>query len=379
LRTGKLERLWLADGTPDRPPYGTAADTLLIAYYSSAEWGCHLALGWPMPTRCLDLYAEFRCRTSGLPVPCGNGLLGALAYFGLDSMAAAEKQGMRELAMRGGPYTQAEQAALLEYCQSDVDALSRLLPAMLPGIDLPRALLRGRYMAAVARMEWAGIPIDTDTLARLRSHWDRIKGQLVAAVNRDYDVFVSAGLPPVDPESRLGAAIIEEARAWGVDPQRLATVVDFVWREEREATAELVEARRAARRATGLTAKRLNAWEDSGRDYSEYPGLDGTARDLAHAYPGLGIGRGYTTEGGYDDTDYAGGLWEVLRENDERVKPKHDPKILRRAAELVASSSDDGAVPRRASDLLDEALGGVSGTQGHSLAPPALGRPGTRR
>jgi hypothetical protein len=136
---------------------------------------------------------------------------------------------MRELAMRGGPYTNAEQAALLEYCQSDVDALARLLPAMLPGMDLPRALLRGRYMAAAARMEWAGIPIDANTLARLRSHWDRIKGLLVSAVNRDYEVFVSAGLPAVDPKSRLGAAILEEARAWGVDPQQLATAVDFVW------------------------------------------------------------------------------------------------------------------------------------------------------
>ena len=40
-------------------------------------------------------------------------------------------------------------------------ALERLLPAMLPKIDLPRALLRGRYMYAAARMEWNGVPIDT--------------------------------------------------------------------------------------------------------------------------------------------------------------------------------------------------------------------------
>ena len=39
---------------------------------------------------------------------------------------------------------------------------------MLPAIDLPRALLRGRYMAAVSAMEWNGVPIDTYTLARLR-------------------------------------------------------------------------------------------------------------------------------------------------------------------------------------------------------------------
>ena len=42
---------------------------------------------------------------------------------------------------------------------------------MLPRIDLPRALLRGRYMAAAAAMEYAGVPIDTATLALLREHW----------------------------------------------------------------------------------------------------------------------------------------------------------------------------------------------------------------
>ena len=32
---------------------------------------------------------------------------------------------------------------------------------MLPQIDLARALLRGRYMAAASAMEWNGVPIDT--------------------------------------------------------------------------------------------------------------------------------------------------------------------------------------------------------------------------
>ena len=76
---------------------------------------------------------------------------------------------MQELACRGGPYIQAERSALLDYCQIDVEALGRLLPAMLPELDLPRAILRGRYMAAIARMEAAGIPVDVETLNRLRA------------------------------------------------------------------------------------------------------------------------------------------------------------------------------------------------------------------
>src|SRR5262249_58533448 len=164
-----------------------------------------------MPARILDPYAEFRCLTSGRAVPCGNGLLGAMACFGLDGIAAVEKESMRQLAMRGGPYTDGEREALLSYCQSDVDALARLLPAMLPHIDLPRALLRGRYMAAAARMEWAGVPTDVEALNRLRQGWERIKRRLIAAVDTDFGVFVPTGRRTINPDSPLGAAILAEA------------------------------------------------------------------------------------------------------------------------------------------------------------------------
>jgi hypothetical protein len=353
VRGGRLVRTWLTGGAPPVPPFDTGPDALLVAYYASAELGCFLALDWPFPARILDLYAEFRCLTSGLPVPCGRGLLGALAYFGLDGLDAAEKEGMRQLALRGGPYTADERLALLDYCQGDVDALARLLPAMLPRIvpqaldaggrrkALGQALLRGRYMAAAARMEWAGVPIDAGALDRLRDGWGRIKGRLVAAVDAGYGVFVPAGQRTLNPASRLGAAVLQEAQEWGIDPQRLAEAVDVVWAEEREATAEAREARRAARKATGLTARRINQWEDAGRDYASYPGLDATARSLAGEYPALGIGRGYTSDGGADDTDYPGRLWELLRGHSEAPRPKHDPALIRRAAELVASCPDD--------------------------------------
>ena len=50
---------------------------------------------------------------------------------------------MRDLAIRGGPFTADEKTALVGYCESDVLALDKLLPAMLPQIDLPRALYVG--------------------------------------------------------------------------------------------------------------------------------------------------------------------------------------------------------------------------------------------
>jgi hypothetical protein len=340
LRSGRLVRLWLTDGAPAVPPFDTGPDSLFVAYYASAELGCHHALGWPMPARILDLYAEFRCLSSGQAVPCGRGLLGALAHFGLDGIDAAEKGDMRQLALRGRPYSESERLALLDYCQSDVDALARLLPAMLPQIDLPRALLRGRFMAAAARMEWIGVPIDTDALDRLRENWARIKAQIIHAVNADYDVFVPAGLSTIDPETRLGSALLQTAEEWHIDPHKLADVVDYLWQQERSANADVADAISKARKATGLTVNRISRWEDSGYDHASYPGLDVAARSLADELPALGIGRGYSGEGGYDDNDHAGRLWELLRNDCRLVRPKHDPDLLREAAEIAASSRD---------------------------------------
>jgi hypothetical protein len=150
---------------------------------------CHLALAWPLPVYVLDLYVEFRMLTNGLPTPCGRSLLGALAYFGIDGIDVAEKEAMRQLALRGGPWTAEERQALLAYCESDVVALSKLLPRIAPWLDLPRALLRGRYMKAAAQMEWTGVPIDVEALSVLRPHWANIQDQLIARVDTTYGVF----------------------------------------------------------------------------------------------------------------------------------------------------------------------------------------------
>ena len=188
--SGQTIRLWEDDLRQRRQaPYPTTPDCLFVAYYASAEIGCHLALDWPVPLSVLDLFCAFRNQTNGLRTPCGAGLVGALTYYGLDSMAAAEKDDMRQLAIRGGPWTEAERQALLDYCQRDVEALTRLLDAMAPRIDLERELLRGRYMTAAARIEHVGIPIDVPSLHRLRSSWPDIQEALIERIDRDYDVY----------------------------------------------------------------------------------------------------------------------------------------------------------------------------------------------
>ena len=188
LRSRRRLRLW-RDEFGTAPPYPTGRDALIVAYYASAEISCHLALGWPVPERVLDLFTEFRNSTNGIPTGNGAGLLGALAYHGLDGIGTLEKDEMRALVLRGGPWSDIERARILDYCESDVAALARLLPAMLPKIDLPRALLRGRYMSAVARMERNGVPIDVGTFELLKRNWSKIQDQLIEEIDVDYGVF----------------------------------------------------------------------------------------------------------------------------------------------------------------------------------------------
>jgi hypothetical protein len=187
LKSGRKLCLW-HDELGASPPYSVGTDALFVAYYASAEIGCHLALGWPKPARILDLFTEFRCRTNGLQTPAGSGLLGALAYYGLDGVAASEKDAMRDLILRGH-WSEQERSDIVQYCGADVQALAHLLPPMLRHIDLPRALLRGRYMAAAASMEHVGVPLDMPLLAKLRERWEDIQDQLIAEIDSDYGVF----------------------------------------------------------------------------------------------------------------------------------------------------------------------------------------------
>jgi hypothetical protein len=193
LGSDRLIRLWQDEFKPE-PPFDVGADALFVAYMASAEMGCFLQLGWPMPVNVLDLYAEFRNETNGLTLPHGRGLLGALSHHALSSISKEEKQDMRDLVLTGGPWTDQQRRDILAYCQGDVDCLGPLLERMLPRITarkdgLSNALLRGAFMKTAAVMEHTGIPIDTETLDRLRNHWSAIKTELIREVDRDYHVY----------------------------------------------------------------------------------------------------------------------------------------------------------------------------------------------
>ena len=190
LRTGEYIRLWADDlYAMVEHPFPNQHNIVFVAYFASAEMSCFQALGWSWPHRILDLYAEFRNLTNGIPLEFGKSLLGAMQYFGLPCIGYITKDDMRDLALRGGPYTDAEKIALMDYCQSDVDALQQLLLAMQDKINLPLAFVRGQYSVPLAVMEGRGTPIDYELYKDLCANWEPIKSELITQIDVSYGVY----------------------------------------------------------------------------------------------------------------------------------------------------------------------------------------------
>jgi DNA polymerase-1 len=188
--TGEIARLWQEElYQRSAPPFFESPNTALVAYYASAELNCFKALGWPLSIPVIDLYAEFRNCTNGIELTGGRSLIGALQHFGIPATESSYKSEMRELALRGGPYTAQEKSALLEYCATDVDMTEKLLGKMSRSIDVPRALLRGRFCIPLAEMESHGSPVDYEILRDLRHYWNPIKAELIRVMDAEFQVF----------------------------------------------------------------------------------------------------------------------------------------------------------------------------------------------
>ena len=142
-----------------------------------------------------------------------------------------------------------------------------------------RALLRGRYMAAVASMEHTGTPIDTATLNALRANWASIKGRLTREIDREYGVYVAGGRYRVNPKTLFGQEVLAIAAEVGCHPYYVQVAGRYVFQSRREAVGEIREAELAAPPVTGLTVNAIARWENAGRDYSTWPGLDVVARN----------------------------------------------------------------------------------------------------
>ena len=274
LKSGREVRQWREE-MGAAPPYSVSESSLIVTYNAIAEVSCHLALGWPPPKRILDLYVEFKNHTNGL-VPSGaTGLIAALSYFGLPSISAAEKAAMRDLVLRGGPWTDQEKRDVLDYCASDVQALELLLVPMMRYLDLPRALYRGRYMAAAAAVEHNGVPIDTTTLAKLQERWDDIKDLLIADVDKEYGVYEGR----IFKQVKFEAYLEDSGIPWPRLPTGKLSLADDTFRQMAKAYPQVSALRELRSSLADLRFSRLTVGRDGRNRYALFPFSSVTGRN----------------------------------------------------------------------------------------------------
>ena len=190
MRSGRTIRLWQDEFGPF-PPYRLDAGALIMGYMISAEFGTHIARGWGEPVCAIDPYLEFRHLANDGAIESSDrdkgffGINGALRYFCDDGLDLVHKKDMRARIMQGPPFTLEERREILEYCESDVRALARLIPHIIPTIrSLPHAMFRAKYMWPVALEERRGVPIDLPFLTRIRNNWDDMRVDMTTELDQ---------------------------------------------------------------------------------------------------------------------------------------------------------------------------------------------------
>ena len=189
MRSGRIVHRWQDEFGPF-PPYRLDADALIIGYMISAEFGSHIALGWGEPARALDPYVEFRHYVNDGAAKAEDrekgfySIAGALRYFCEDELDVTHKRDMRDRILQGPPFTHAERQDILDYCESDVQALVRLVPHIVPAIrSLPHALFRAKFQWVMAQAERRGVPVELSLRDRISRNWRGMRTDLVTEMD----------------------------------------------------------------------------------------------------------------------------------------------------------------------------------------------------
>ena len=200
-----------------RAPFDVGPDTLVIGYSVVAELSCFRVLRWPMPRHVLCTYFETCAAINGLDIvgltKKRPSLLEACDLFDIPHMGKEHKAHVRDLILNNTEYTEEQWREIDAYNQDDVLLDTPLLKAIAPTIDMPAALFRGRYAAAVADWELRGIPVDVPYVRNLEACWQTLR---MFYIQRDdqFGLYDEAGS---FREERLEALV--KARNWTTWPR----------------------------------------------------------------------------------------------------------------------------------------------------------------
>lgn len=183
VETGKSGKLWV-DGRHEESPFPDKFR--MVAHYAMAELSCFHVLGWPFPEEVIDTLPEARAVRGQVKPPGGGwGLLSVAQMCGVTTMSCEHKGEMRSLAMQD-EVPPDKQEELMDYCLDDVKTSLAIWEALGPKVDVPEAVMRGRYLKALTRVECRGVPADVDLVERLQASSEEIKDAIWAHVRESY-------------------------------------------------------------------------------------------------------------------------------------------------------------------------------------------------
>jgi len=230
---------------PHENPF-TNPDALFVCYNAVAEWKTFLALGWPIPNHCVDLFIEYNRMVNGVwrgatsLKELGTGLVDAMREHGLDPISAGldgketerayirdygvtapvEEQtttrinrdgstthlradGSEFIGVPAEPCSQEEHAArIIKYCWADVRGTYKLALRVFADLDFitdggtgSQALWRGRYQEPTAHFEHNGLPVNVTRYQQIAEHRSELKIEIAEKVEQKngYGVFVIEG------------------------------------------------------------------------------------------------------------------------------------------------------------------------------------------
>jgi len=171
------------------PPYHVDDRCLFVSYLATDAMRCHLVLGWELPFHVYDPYVEYLQRTNGEREARARDIFTTLPSLGIDVAAALRKSDIRETSL---------DEIRQRDCRDDLAASQNLRTAMNlyaaitgmdPTLDISYAVLRGRFLRVVARMEHRGIPVDKHTISLLKLNWKGLIEELVQVIDAAFGFF----------------------------------------------------------------------------------------------------------------------------------------------------------------------------------------------
>jgi hypothetical protein len=317
-----------------RPPFPIGPEVVCCAFSAASDLVPWLVLGWDqMPDQLVCTYAEHRVRYNGIRSEFDDDLLGACARRGIVYTATETvKERWRKRFRDPRPLEPCEEKEGLDYCLADTEACLALAKDYEKDIWWQRALFYGEYAKALAAIEFAGIPLDTEALSLLQRNVDGAKLALIAEGDREYECYENGHLR----DKRVWAFAKRNNISWPALPSGAPVLADeelktLVARYLGDRRGEMVEGLRQLRKTVG--ALRSNKYA---------AGLDGRSHVSLH---GFGTKTGRNAPKG-SQSIFLGPAW---MRGFMRPHPGHALVYLDFEAEefaIGASQSDDPAMIR---------------------------------